>query len=131
MLDTPRLSCKIARHLRRGCSSVVEHHVANVNVVDSISTTRSKFKTSALIIKFRGFFSSSTPRLGGRMVIQWTANPWMPVRFRPQPPNSIQSTFSLLRINLYFLTFSFSHTLAIRFRLRIFYGISNRINHIT
>ena len=32
-------------------------------------------------------YDSLTRRPGGRVVMQRTANPWMPVRFRPWPPN--------------------------------------------
>ena len=32
-------------------------------------------------------YDSFTRRPGGRVVMQRTANPWMPVRFRPWPPN--------------------------------------------
>ena len=36
-------------NIKSGCSSVVEHHVANVNVVGSSPITRSNFLTSVRI----------------------------------------------------------------------------------
>lgn len=61
----------------------------------SLSTTKkyrkmrifSKYSQATLVFLFFFGIIGHLKWLGGRVVMQRIANPWTPVRFRPQPPN--------------------------------------------
>ena len=68
-------------------SSVVEHNLAKVGVASSNLVSRSKyFKSLNAHLRAQRFDSFDLFRRGGRVVMQRTATPCTPVRFRPAPP---------------------------------------------
>ena len=71
--------------LKAGIAQLVEHDLAKVGVASSSLVSRSSFfqapATRGLLLK-----KHIAQRPGGRVVMQRTANPRTPVRFRPWPP---------------------------------------------
>ena len=95
-----KLSLKSSLNRIAGIAQLVERYLAKVQVAGSNPVSRSNIaKLSSLNIcniltlaqwlRFRVFFNPEDILLywlGGRVVMQRTATPCTPVRFRPQPP---------------------------------------------
>lgn len=57
----------------------------------------SKYSQATLVFLFFFGIIGHLKWLGGRVVMQRIANPWTPVRFRPQPPNFLLKLFNKLK----------------------------------
>ena len=68
---------------RADVAQLVERNLAKVEVAGSNPVSRSRFLVAPPVTGGSGRISL---RRGGRVVMQRTATPCMPVRFRPAPP---------------------------------------------
>ena len=67
-----------------GIAQLVEHNLAKVGVASSNLVSRSKILKASVMPRF--FLGETVKWRGGRVVMQRTATPLTPVRFRPAPP---------------------------------------------
>ena len=71
---------------RAGIAQLVEHNLAKVGVASSNLVSRSNFKSLNAHLRAQRSDLFDLFRRGGRVVMQRTATPCTPVRFRPAPP---------------------------------------------
>ena len=69
---------------KAGIAQLVEHNLAKVGVASSNLVSRSNILKASVMPRF--FLGETVKWRGGRVVMQRTATPLTPVRFRPAPP---------------------------------------------